>query len=558
MSDPVGTTEAGSGPAYRNTTGRRVLAFARNTWRGLTSMRVALILLFLLALAALPGAMLPQRMVDDALVREYFEDYGWWAQLLDRFQMFDVYGSVWFSAIYILLLVSLVGCLVPRTFAYIKSMRAKPVLTPRNLGRLPHHSSANVAASQQEVLDSARNRLRGWRRTERTEQDGSHTISAERGYLRETGNLVFHFAVLALIIAFAVGHMYKYEGQVIVHADGSQFCNSGIYAYDTFNAGLNVDGTGLNEFCVKINDFEADYLPNGQPENYRADIEYQSGENLETGDWESYLLEVNHPLRTAGDRVYLLGHGFAPEFTVTFPDGSERTQATQWRPNDQVTLLSDGATKFDPPGVTDDFERRSNQLAVTGLFAPTAHFDGAVLSSSSADLQDPAVAVDVMRGDLGIDDGYGQSIFEVDDRMVEQGRLEQVARENLRMGEELTLDDGTTVSFDGVQRWASLQVSHDPTQGWVLGFAIAMLLGLGASLIVKRRRIWVRVSPAEDSGSASVVHVGGLARTDQAGYGEEFTRIAHELLGQSANTGDADDAQQPGTNGQGSTERKGT
>ena len=47
----------------------------RNAWRGLTSMRTALVLLFLLALAALPGALLPQRSLNQHLVDQYFTDY---------------------------------------------------------------------------------------------------------------------------------------------------------------------------------------------------------------------------------------------------------------------------------------------------------------------------------------------------------------------------------------------------------------------------------------------------------------------------------------------------
>jgi len=241
---------------------------------------------------------------------------------------------------------------------------------------------------------------------------------------------------------------------------------------------------------------------------------------------------VNDPLRTGGDRVYLLGHGFAPVFTVTFPDGSKRTQATQWRPADQLTLLSDGATKFDPPGVTDPAQRRKQQLAITGLFAPTAAFHGKILTSAGPRLDDPAVAVDVLRGDLGLEAGQGQSIFSVDQRMIEQKRLNRVARENLRVGGSISLDDGTTIEFVDVKRWVSLQVSHDPTQEWVLVFAVLTLLGLSCSLLVKRRRVWVRVTPAGDDGGAgrTVVQVGGLARTDQAGYGEEFTAIAEDLL----------------------------
>ncbi len=91
------------------------------------------------------------------------------------------------------------------------------------------------------------------------------------------------------------------------------------------------------------------------------------------------------------------------------------------------------------------------------------------------DLRDPEVAVDVLRGDLGLDDGRGQSIFQVDRAKIDSGELVRVARANLVPGQSLTLDDGTTVRFDGVQDWVSLQVSHDPGQLAVLVFAVLML-----------------------------------------------------------------------------------
>nr|WP_132877710.1 cytochrome c biogenesis protein ResB [Tamaricihabitans halophyticus] len=499
-------------------------------------MRTALILLFLLALAALPGALLPQSSLNTNAVADYIENYGWWGELLDRLQFFEIYGSVWFSAIYVLLMISLIGCLVPRTFEFVRQLRAKPVRTPRNMNRLPHHQKGTLAATPDEVIATARTRLRGWRTVESTEDSGARTISAERGFLRETGNLIFHFALLGLVVAFGLGGMFKYEGNVIVHANGSQFCNSGVYAFDSFRPGLSVDGTELTPLCVKVNEFHPEYLPTGQPVQYHAKLEYQAGEDLETGTWRPYDLEVNHPLRVEGDRVYLLDHGYAPIFTVTFPNGEKRTKNTQWRPVDPTTYLSEGAAKFDPPGITDPAERRKKQLAITGLFAPTAAFDGNVLSSAFPDLRDPAVAVDIMQGDLGIDSGRGQNIFVIDQSQVDKGALKRVARENMRPGEEITLEDGTKISFDGIDRWISIQVSRDATQMWVLVFSGAMLLGLGASLTVKRRRFWLRVAPAEagEGTARTVVEVGGLARTDQAGYGEEFTKLAGDLLDNAA------------------------
>lgn len=516
--------------AYRDSPARRAIAFLRNTWRGLTSMRTALILLFLLALAAMPGALLPQRQLNAPKTQDYITSHGWWGTLLDRLQFFDVYSSIWFSAIYLLLMVSLVGCLLPRSLEYVRSMRAKPVLTPRNLARLPHFRQGRRAASVEEVLAAARARLKGWRMAEREEEGGVRTISAERGYLRETGNLVFHFAILGLIIAFALGKMYSYEGQVIVQANGSQFCNSGIYNYDSFNPGLRVDGTNLDPFCIKVDDFSAKYTPDNQPVAYQSHIEYQSGADLQNNVWKPYLLEVNSPLRTAGDRVYLLGNGYSPTFTVTYPNGEKRTETVQWATTDAATHLAEGATKFDPPGVTNEMERRTKQLAITGILAPTPMLQGGVLTSVAPELNHPMVAVDVLRGDLGLDSGRSQSIFSVDQSLIDDGRLKRVARQNLAVGQSITLDDGTKITFDGVGQWVSLQVSHDPTQGYVLGFAIAMLIGLGASLMIKRRRVWIRVSPADSGEDGTVVQVGGLARTDQAGYGEEFNRIAVELI----------------------------
>ncbi|HEX4725996.1 MAG TPA: cytochrome c biogenesis protein ResB [Pseudonocardiaceae bacterium] len=495
-------------------------------------MRTALVLLFLLALAALPGALLPQRALNEPKVEQYIADHGWWGQLLDRFQFYTVYSSVWFSAIYILLFVSLVGCLLPRTVEYARQMVAKPVLTPKNLARMPHHERTEIDGTPDDAITAMRARLRGWRVVERTEDDGARTLSTERGFLRETGNLVFHFALLGLIVAFALGKLYSYTGQVIVLANGSEFCNSGVLNYDSFTPGLRVDGTHLDPFCLKVNDFTATYQPSGEPEHYESNIQYQSGADLTTNTWRPYDLEVNSPLRTVGDRVYLLGHGYAPQFTVTFPDGQQRTGLIQWKPDDPTTLLSEGATKFDPPNVTDPSQVTKKQLAITGLFAPTALFQNGLITSTYPALTAPAVSLDVYQGDLGEDTGTGQSIFDIDQSMVTDGRLKMVDKANLTPGQSTKLPDGTVVRFDSVTMWVSLQVAHDPTQDYVLVFALLMLFGLITSLTVKRRRVWVRVAPekgSEDDGRI-VVEIGGLARTDQAGYGEEFTRLSARLL----------------------------
>jgi cytochrome c biogenesis protein len=499
-------------------------------------MGTALVLLFLLALGAIPGALLPQRNLNVSRVNDYLAAHPAIGPWLDRLQAFNVFASFWFTAVYVLLFVSLVGCLTPRMIEHARTLRATPVAAPRNLSRLPKHGQAVIVGAADEVAATMAGRLRGWRRVTRNSLAGGVEVSAEKGYLREFGNLVFHFALLGLLVAVAAGKLFGYEGNVIVIADGGPgFCSASPAAFDSFRAGNTVDGTSLHAICLRVNDFEAHYLPTAQATSFAADVDYQSGRDLSTGSWRPYRLAVNHPLRVGGDRVYLQGHGYAPTFTVTFPSGQSRTSTVQWRPDNSVTLLSSGVVRIDPPAGSypDALERRKHQIAIQGLFAPTERLDGALLSSSFPALNAPAVAVDIYSGDTGLDTGRPQSLFNLDPRLIEQGRLTKADRVNLRAGEQVRLDQGpaagTVVRFDGAVPFISVQVSHDPGQLWVLVFAAAMMAGLVVSLVVRRHRVWIRVSPATSAGTVNI-EVGGLARTDNSGWGNEFERLTERLL----------------------------
>ncbi|MDQ2628908.1 MAG: cytochrome c biogenesis protein ResB [Actinomycetota bacterium] len=540
-SPPRADTEAPKTARFKGLS--RLFALIRNTWRALTSMGTALVLLFLLALAAIPGALLPQRNLNAAKVDEYLALHPVLGPLLDRLQAFDVFASFWFTAIYVLLCISLIGCLTPRTLEHLRNLGATPVAAPRNLARLPKHAAAQLAGDPDELGAELAGRLRGWRRTTRS-QDGTVEISAEKGYLREFGNLAFHFALLGLLASVAAGRLFGYEGNVMVIADGGPgFCSASPAAFDSFRAGTTVDGTGLHPICIRVHDFQANYLDSGLATAYIAHIDYQVGDDLSTDHWRPYLLEVNHPLRVGGVRAYLQGHGYAPTFTVTFPDGQTRTQTVQFRPDNPLTLLSSGAMRFDPPAGTypDPGERRKHQIGIQGLFAPTEELDNKLLSSAFPALHDPAVAIDVYRGDTGLDTGRPQGLFTLDSRLIHQGRMTKVARSNLKAGEHIRLDDGTLVRFDGAVPFVNIQVSHDPADVWVLVFAMTMMAGLVVSLAVRRRRIWIRIAPEQTppghsspspGGQVGTVNVelGGLARTDNSGWGDEFERLTTRLL----------------------------
>ncbi|WP_304348791.1 cytochrome c biogenesis protein ResB [Corynebacterium frankenforstense] len=527
---------------------KQVTRWLRRAWNWLTSMRTALILLFLVAVAAIPGALLPQRSLNEEKVNDYIANNGRLAEIYDKLQLFDVFSSSWFTAIYVLLTISLVGCIIPRSWEHYKAMRAKPVRAPKRLTRMPHHHTGHLDATPDEVLDQVRGRLKGWRVSVfSAEEDraGVRSLSAERGYAREFFNLVFHLGLVAILVTIAAGRMVYYEGQVIVVTESgstgavaldqsTEFCNTSDSNFDSFRSGPLYRGK-LSPFCFIAHDFTADYLPNGQAEMFTSNISYVEGEDITTdpATWRDYELKVNHPLRLGGDRVYLQGHGFAPTFTVKWPNGETRTQTIQFRPDDPTNFLSSGAMRFDPPAgmYPDLYERRQNQLAIEGLFAPTAEWtgeNGALLSSSFPELRDPAVAIDVYRGDNGLDTGVGQSIFSLDASLVHSGQLQRIERVNLNQGESVTLDDGTELTFDGASEYANYQIARDPFQGWVLVSAVIMLGSLVASLAIKRRRVWVRVRPAAAGGTD--LEMAGLARTDRAGWGEEFEELYRDIF----------------------------
>lgn len=498
-------------------------------------MRTALILLFLLAVGSLPAALLPQWYLNESKTAQYIVAHPTLGPLLNRLGFFDVVASPWYSAIYLMLAISLVGCITPRSIELVNQWRAKPGRAPKNLARLPHHASRTVAGDSDVVAERIRIALRhkgfgGWRTVVRSEKSGAVTVSAERGYLREVGNLIFHVAVLGLLFTMAIGSMFGYTGSVLV-TEGDGFCSSAPVTYDNFAPGRMVDGTNMAPFCVNVEKFEAAYDDQGLAKYYRAQLGVQIGDEAGSTHFTQQMLNINDPLRLSGQRLYLLGHGYVPQFSIRFPNGDVRAYSAPFEPKD-AQFTSQGVVKItDPPGYS-GAETRKNQLAIVGIFAPSGIVSNGVLTSGYPDLLAPAVAVEVYRGDLGLDHGAPQSIFAIDTKQVDKGLLTSQGRSNLTVGQSMTLDDGTVITFTGAKNFVSLQTSYDPVQGFALLFAILLIGGILTSLTIKRRRVWYRVTPLALDGAdeptlnvSSSVEVGGLARTDQAGYGSEFDSL---------------------------------
>lgn len=500
-------TSAPRPPARRRVAGRLL-----TWWRRLTAMRTAIILLFLLALAAIPGSLLPQRSLSQNAVSTYFREHPTLAPLLDRLWLFDVFKSPWFAGVYLLLFVSLIGCILPRALEHARALRAAPPPAPRHLLRLPDATSLDTALPGPAALDVVEEELRV-RRFRVVRRDGKHgpELSAEKGLLKETGNLLFHVSLLLLLLGVAGGKLWGYSGSILV-TEGQGFCNS-FQQYDTYSSGPLVSGRDLTPMCIDLKDFRAQYDQNLTASSYSAKISY--GEP--GGTSRTTTIAVNHPLRVDGDRVYVTGHGFSPEFTVALKDGTTFTNVSApFLPSDQSTMSSQGALKLPDLGLGDD-----HQLALEGFFAPTGSVQGGILTSVDPRPLAPQVAIVAYEGYLGLDSGQPQSVYSLDQKQIDRGALKRVGAANLTEGQRLTLKDGTTITFTGFKEYAALQFSHDPGQVWVLIAAIMLLAGLLGMLLLRRERFFARVAPAP-GGGGTVLTVASLTR----GSGETAPRFA--------------------------------
>jgi cytochrome c biogenesis protein len=534
---PVGpqTGPAGGGPL------RRMAVALRRGWRQLTSMRTALLLLFLLALGAVPGTVLPQRGLNPSQVSAYYTAHPGLAPVLDRLGLFNVFGSAWYAAIYLLLFVSLVGCLLPRARLHLRAMRARPPRAPANLTRLPSSASWLSAAEPEAVLAGAAALLRRGRwRVDRA----PGAVAAERGYLRETGNLLFHCSLVVLLVGIGIGSLFGFQADKALVSGGPPFV-SGAFDYDTYAPGRLTAASSLQPFVIGLDRFTATYQPDGTPRTFDA---YVTARASPSAPARLVDLSVNHPLSYGSTNVYLIGHGYALNVSVTNRAGTPVYQDTVLCiPQNLVNYLSTCVIKVPDTDATVSSRtlgRVPLQFGVVAVLAPTAELSLTQgLVSSFPSLQRPRVALSAFTGDLGLNRGVPQDVYtlstagmtEVAAGLLTPGGSGTAPAEpstaSLRgsglSDGSIRLSDGFVLHVNGVTNWVSLQVKDDPGKQIALVAAVLIVLGLLLSLRVRRRRLWVRADGAD--GGHTLVSVGGLARSDTDGFAASFPELVARL-----------------------------
>jgi cytochrome c biogenesis protein len=486
--------------------------FLRWAWRQVTSMRTALVLLLLLALGAIPGSVIPQQGVDALKTQNWQAAHPHLTPIYDRLGLFSVYHSAWFAAIYLLLMISLVGCIVPRLFVYWRGYRAQPPTAPRNLTRLPDHASYTTDDEPAVVLERAARRLsRGHRVSTSSPDEADGWVAAERGQLREAGNLLFHLSVLIVLVGFGIGSLFGYKGGVILVV-GNGFSNT-LSQYDDFAPGSLFSADKMEPFCFTVHDFKVDWIESGARQGmargFQAPLTYRDSCRGDPSSWSAqkpYDLEVNHPLTIGGTQVFLIGHGYAPVITVRDAQGNKLYDGPTIFLPESSNFESFGVIKA--PGL-----KPGTDLGLEGLFYPTFALVNGDPINVMGDDRNPAISLLAYQGDLGLDSGVPQSVYAMNKADMTQLKKPdgKQFRVDLQPGQTAQLPDGAgSVTFHGVKHWTRLQISRTPDV-WVtlLGVVLAML-GLLGSLFIRPRRVWVR---ARRTDGTTLVEVAALDRS---------------------------------------------
>ncbi len=470
-------------------------SFLRWCWRQLTSMRIALILLLLLAVAAIPGSLFPQRSQNPIQVKQFFIDNPQAAIWLDRFSMFEVFSSPWFSAIYLLLFISLIGCVLPRSIHHLKAIGAKPPLTPKYLDRMEYYAEIKKIE-----LDIVERYLR--KKHFRIRRD-ENSISAEKGYARESGNLLFHLSLVLILIAVGIGSLLGSRGDAIVNV-GDRFINTPT-SYDILGFGKYQAEDSLPPFSLTVKEFKAEYDP---VTNAAIDYKLTVLTANPAGSAETTrIIKVNQPLTYGSTKIYLQANGYSPIVVVKDKSGKVIFDGpTPFLPQD-ANLSSIGAIKI--PDM-------QPQIGFVSSFLPTADRDPVRGGFSSyPEVLDPRLLISIWKGDLGLNTGVPQSVYRID-----TSKMERIGLKALALNESYDFGEGS-ITFTGWKSWVNLQIVNDPGKGFALFGAILAILGLLISLFTRQRRIWVK--------QGRKTQVAGLAKNGIPGLEEEIAELIKEM-----------------------------
>ncbi|MES2163326.1 MAG: cytochrome c biogenesis protein ResB [Pseudomonadota bacterium] len=294
----------------------------------LRSMRFAIAILTVVAVAATSGSVLEQNQPAVTYVSRYGE---FWAVFFDRCGLTDVYHAPWFFLLLAFMACSTTLCLWQNTPAMLRDLRSfREQKSLASLRQLPHSVELDLPAGGMPAAPlAAYLRAQGFRFKQAASTNG-YLLASRSGGARRLGYLLVHGAMVLIcaggLVDGNVGlRLRLWSGALRLEsrdlepaqvpaasrlpADAGSFrASMNVTEGDSSNTALLQLGDGYLQqqlpFAVHLKRFRIEHYANGQPKDFASDIDIVDGARH-----LPVTLQVNHPYTYRG--VTLFQSGFA-------------------------------------------------------------------------------------------------------------------------------------------------------------------------------------------------------------------------------------------------------
>jgi cytochrome c biogenesis protein len=427
------------------------------------SLKLTITLLILLASLSIIGTLITQ----NATRAEYLQRYGIRLyEVLNFFNLFDMYHSWWFSAILLLLVINLITCSVqrlPGIFSQISHGSGE--LEDRMLNAIPYVEKIQVPnpTNREENIQSSLKRwFRNWGRieTERTV-----TLFSEKGKFSRLGVPITHLSILIILTGGIVGSVYGFKGHVEIL--------KGETVDRIFLGARDEEIPKPLDFSVRCDDFKVTYYdPPGKEKHVK---EYTSFLTILKNGKEvlKKAVQVNHPLHYKGLAFYQANYGTIHDFTL----------GVQWRNKKEKATFKvpEGATVTVP---------NSNGLIRILQYAPQIHNFG---------------------------EGVQVVLFEPN----QEPRTFWLLKAFPKFDEQRKDDFILSFEGDSPREYTGLSVTKDPGV-WVVWIGCGlMIFGFIVSFFFSHQRVWVRIPKS----SGGEIVLAGSANKNRVGFEKTFGEL---------------------------------
>jgi cytochrome c biogenesis protein len=433
-------------------------ALLNRLWRFFISMRTGLVLILGLGLLSLIGTLLQQApagmTADPATYASWLASvhpqYGGWTPVLNALGLFAVFTSIWFKAITVLLVTSVLACSVnraPRLWKLAFNPRTR--MGETFFTHAPLSAAVLVPTEPDAAVNDVRTVLHSHRFRAVTDPgDEQINLYADRFRWGPFGTVIAHLSFVMILLGFFLSATTGFKNTNFTDTVGSRVPVG-------FGTGLSVEATSFSDT----------YYTDGSPKDYASDLVlYKNGVPV-----QSQTVRVNHPMRFGGVSFYQSFFGDAASMQVK--DSAGKTVY-----GDSVPLTF---TSNDGKHTVGEFAIPAQQLSVYVITAASGQ-------------PDPNIAA-------------GQVQLEVD----KAGQSSPLATEVVNQGKPTTIA-GLSYTFQRTRQFTGLIVANDPGAIWVWIGSALLVLGLLLVFFFPHRRLWVRVR--KTSGGSEILFASTMRR----------------------------------------------